>query len=54
MSTINDIIWLERTFRSMRYVSSFFWICWEQSTITRRGNRTVTEIIVSHLRGAVQ
>ena len=26
----------------------------KQGTITRRGNRTVTEIIVSHLRGAVQ
>ncbi|MET4390669.1 hypothetical protein ABIB73_006451, partial [Bradyrhizobium sp. F1.4.3] len=26
----------------------------QQGTITRRGNRPVTEIIVSHLRGAVQ
>ena len=45
MSTINDIIWLERTFRSTRYVSSFFWICWDAYQERRHHHRIQTSLL---------
>ena len=44
MSTINDIIWLERTFRSTRYVSSFFWI-WDAYQERRHRHRIQNSLL---------
>jgi uncharacterized protein YjiS (DUF1127 family) len=45
MSTINDIIWLERTFGSTRYVPSFFWICWDAYQERRHRHRIQTSLL---------
>jgi uncharacterized protein YjiS (DUF1127 family) len=45
MSTINDIIWLERTFRSTRYVSRVFWICWDAYQERRHRHRIQTSLL---------